>query len=420
LSRTYFLLGEALGHSTTGLLFARALDPSMNTPVPFSYACKQMLFAIFPSSGGKNTIVVSLVVSHGPWLALLVCCCVVIAWGFIFEKYIRGRYINTSSSVLNVDKPASLTLVRSRSESDLLLSTENRYPATGDWRVNSTLSTDLEMGNEMTSQKVLEEENHDTLEQVLEFDEHDSHKELLPQDSIPLLSSTPSQTKSVNVSPQINISTPAFRMNSVSGMISPNHFSTIMSWIAPEFQHSLFQLSLLYTLQRDGASLATLLSCSSHSISHPTSPHHGTEDIFHSNLTAATLASSHQSVATAATSHHQIILLIEDSWGYVFGAYLAHPLKVSPEYYGNGENFVFALLPQPTQYGWTGRNEYFILSNYHQIIIGGGNGYSIQLDDELNTGVSNTSDTYKNPVLSSNEYFKCLNVEVWAIESSIK
>jgi hypothetical protein len=34
--------------------------------------------------------------------------------------------------------------------------------------------------------------------------------------------------------------------------------------------------------------------------------------------------------------------------------------------------------------------------------------------------VSNTSDTYKNPVLSSNEYFKCLNVEVWAIESSIK
>jgi hypothetical protein len=38
----------------------------------------------------------------------------------------------------------------------------------------------------------------------------------------------------------------------------------------------------------------------------------------------------------------------------------------------------------------------------------------------LNTGVSNTSDTYKNPVLSSNEYFKCLNVEVWAIESSIK
>jgi hypothetical protein len=405
-----------LGHSTTGLLFARALDPSMNTPVPFSYACKQMLFAIFPSSGGKNTIVVSLVVSHGPWLALLVCCCVVIAWGFIFEKYIRGRYINTFSSVLNVDKPASLTLVRSRSESDLISSSaDNRYP--GDWKVNPNFSSDIEM--EMSSQK--EQEETDALEQVLEFDDQDSHKEPLPSDNMPLLSSTPSQNKTVNLSPQIGLtSAPAFRMNSVSGMISPNHFSTIMSWIAPEFQHSLFQLTLLYTLQRDGASLATLLSCSSQTTSHPASPHHGigiaTEEIFHSNLASAALAPSHQSA-----SHHQIILLIEDSWGYVFGAYLAHPLKVSPEYYGNGENFVFALLPQPTQYSWTGRNEYFILSNYHQIIIGGGgSGYSIHLDDELNTGVSNTSETYRNPVLSSNEYFKCLNVEVWAIESSIK
>ena len=158
-----------------------------------------------------------------------------------------------------------------------------------------------------------------------------------------------------------------------------------------------------------------MLSCSSHSTSHPASPHHGTEDIFHSNLAAVAHAPPHQSA-----SDHQIILLIEDSWGYVFGAYLAHPLKVSPEYYGSGENFVFALLPQPALYSWTGRNDYFVLSNYRQIIIGGGNGYSIQLDDELNTGVSNTSETYKNPVLSSNEYFKCLNVEVWAIESSIK
>jgi hypothetical protein len=112
--------------------------------------------------------------------------------------------------------------------------------------------------------------------------------------------------------------------------------------------------------------------------------------------------------------------LIEDSWGYVFGAYLSHSLKVSSEYYGNGENFVFTLLPQPSKHSWTGRNEYFMLSDLRQIIIGGGgSGFAIQLDDELNTGVSNTSDTFMNPILSSNEYFKCLNVEVWAVESAI-
>jgi hypothetical protein len=48
---------------------------------------------------------------------------------------------------------------------------------------------------------------------------------------------------------------------------------------------------------------------------------------------------------------------------------------------------------------------------------GGGDGFAFQLDDELNTGVSNRSDTFRNPQLASNEFFKCLNVEVWTTES---
>ena len=48
---------------------------------------------------------------------------------------------------------------------------------------------------------------------------------------------------------------------------------------------------------------------------------------------------------------------------------------------------------------------------------GGGEGFAFQLDDELNTGVSNQSETYRNPQLASNEFFKCLNVEVWTTES---
>jgi hypothetical protein len=39
------------------------------------------------------------------------------------------------------------------------------------------------------------------------------------------------------------------------------------------------------------------------------------------------------------------------------------------------------------------------------------------LDDELDTGVSNRSGTFHNATLSSNEFFKCLNVEVWVLES---
>jgi Na+/glutamate symporter len=460
--RGVILSCEALGHSSIGLLFTRALDPSMNTPVPFSYVCKLMLFAIFPSSGGKNTIVVSLVVSHGPWIALMVCCCVVVAWGFIFEKCIRGKYLGSGGAgdVATASAAAAANsslggggygaLVRSRSESDLFRESSpfvvdassscNSARLSDDWHGNSLDSLrDLELtgtasGHSITPIGSLRELGQ---EEVLEFDDDLLQmKEAVTAGSIvPLLSSTVSggiATTTATSTTSLPLTTglgstlslppslpalPAFRMNSVSGMISPSHFSTIMSWILPEYQHSLIQLSLLYTLQRDGASLATLLSLCSSSSSHPSSL--GTDDLFHSSL-PHTSSSRHSHQQHHNHHNHQVIILIEDSWGYVFGAYLSHPLKVTPEYYGTGENFVFALLPQPSKYSWTGRNEYFVLSNFQQLVIGGGgNGYAIQLDDELNTGVSAMSETFMNPTLSSNEYFKCLNVEVWAIESAI-
>jgi hypothetical protein len=48
---------------------------------------------------------------------------------------------------------------------------------------------------------------------------------------------------------------------------------------------------------------------------------------------------------------------------------------------------------------------------------GGGDGFAFQLDDELDTGVSNHSATFNNKQLSSSEFFKCLNVELWVIDS---
>ena len=44
--RGLVLTADALGHSYCGLLFARTLDPSMESPVPAAYAYKLMLFFI--------------------------------------------------------------------------------------------------------------------------------------------------------------------------------------------------------------------------------------------------------------------------------------------------------------------------------------------------------------------------------------
>ena len=55
---------ESVGHSWVGLLWARALDPRLATPVPLAFACDKLLFFV-PASGGKNHLVVTLVARLG-------------------------------------------------------------------------------------------------------------------------------------------------------------------------------------------------------------------------------------------------------------------------------------------------------------------------------------------------------------------
>jgi len=69
-------------------------------------------------------------------------------------------------------------------------------------------------------------------------------------------------------------------------------------------------------------------------------------------------------------------------------------------------------------YRWTGENNFFVISDSQCFAMGGGGGgFAFQLDDELDTGVSNVSATYGNDQLSSSEFFKCLNIEVWSVNS---
>lgn len=111
------------------------------------------------------------------------------------------------------------------------------------------------------------------------------------------------------------------------------------------------------------------------------------------------------------------LVIIEDSWGYVFGGYSATAFKTSPSYYGSGESFVFKFHPEFSVYRWTGLNDYFVLSNTSHLAMGGGGGFAFQLDDELDTGVSGPSETYGNPRLSSRGLFKCLDLELYVLET---
>ena len=71
-------------------------------------------------------------------------------------------------------------------------------------------------------------------------------------------------------------------------------------------------------------------------------------------------------------------------------------------------------------YRWTMANELMVLSNPHTgIAFGGGGGFGLQLDDELDNGMSNPCATFGNKRLSSSEFFKTLNVEVWRLDVSL-
>lgn len=78
---------------------------------------------------------------------------------------------------------------------------------------------------------------------------------------------------------------------------------------------------------------------------------------------------------------------------------------------------MFRFRPRCEIFRWSGQNELLVLSNDEQLAMGGGGrGFAFQIDDELDTGVSNASETFANPQLSSSEFFKCLNVEIWTFE----
>jgi hypothetical protein len=172
----------------------------------------------------------------------------------------------------------------------------------------------------------------------------------------------------------------------VSSILNDSQMNTIGSFLSPTDALKSWQLS--YSLRQHGANLTTLLAC------------------------------SNKKSASGQRLMVPCIVVIEDSWGYIFGGFVSPCLRDKSSYYGNGECFVFSVVPTPRAYKWTGKNDLFVMSNDKGFAMGGGgDGFAIHLDDELDTGVSNCSATFENPVLSSSEFFKCLNVEVWTLDA---
>lgn len=272
--RGLVLMADCMGHSYSGLLFARTMDPLMETPVPAAYAYKLILFFV-PSSGGKNSIVISLTDQHGPWMALMICLCVVASWFLIFEKFFRHRFVNAYSSQDLLGEANETLLSPDRSDK------RNK---------NKHVNVDVDeehvglLSEQTKSSTPLDGRGKNMRKTVHSSAAGDTGIEL----QFSALASTPIQ------------------MNAESSLLSSSHIQTILSWLPAERRLNAWELS--YSLRRDGASLDTLMSlCSRGDVS---TSYSVVDNV--SNYSNRTINRSMSSATNSSIAH---LVIIEDSWG---------------------------------------------------------------------------------------------------------
>ncbi|XP_034031231.1 nuclear receptor coactivator 7 isoform X2 [Thalassophryne amazonica] len=114
-----------------------------------------------------------------------------------------------------------------------------------------------------------------------------------------------------------------------------------------------------------------------------------------------------------------VLLIIKDMNNKVFGAFSSHPFKVSRNCYGTGETFLFSFSPEFKAYRWSGENSYFVNGQLEslQIGAGGGGGFGLWLDADLNRGSSYSCPTFHNAPLSTQQDFTVRNLEVWTVHN---
>eukprot|EP00300_Choanocystis_sp_HF-7_P027274 c32359_g1_i1.p1 GENE.c32359_g1_i1~~c32359_g1_i1.p1 ORF type:complete len:727 (+),score=135.38 c32359_g1_i1:1-2181(+) len=117
------------------------------------------------------------------------------------------------------------------------------------------------------------------------------------------------------------------------------------------------------------------------------------------------------------TPDQYCFVLVEDSWGYVFGAFLSELPRLSQLYRGNGECFVFSFCKDFSFWEASGANDFHVLGRPDCLLVGGPEP-AFTLDRDLEAGASQICATYNNTErLASGKDFKAVHVEVWVMKS---
>ena len=114
------------------------------------------------------------------------------------------------------------------------------------------------------------------------------------------------------------------------------------------------------------------------------------------------------------------LLVVLSSSGAAAAAFTCRPWVVQRHFFGTGESAVFSLQPQQEHYGWSGQNKLFQLAQPASLAVGGGGaGFGLCLEGDLQAGTSSPCKTFSNPAsLLQTERFDIVAVEVWATSAA--
>lgn len=128
---------------------------------------------------------------------------------------------------------------------------------------------------------------------------------------------------------------------------------------------------------------------------------------------------------------HQILqkgptlLIVKDTFGYVFGGFASCSWELKPQFQGNSTCFLFTLSPNLGVFTYTGYNDHYMYLNQDQQTMPNGLGmggqhnyFGLWIDSNYGSGHSKAKPrctTYNSPQLSAREHFTIETMEVWLV-----
>jgi len=223
---------------------------------------------------------------------------------------------------------------------------------------------------------------------------------------------TPRRASPFTPPPLVPLQLTGYSTSTTSRLLSRALAEEIRLLLPPRLQlHDTW--SLAYSLEQHGVSLATLYA---HAASYPKGG---------------------------------FVIVVKDSAGGIFGAFINEPPRPSGRYYGTGECFLWkaTILPLPPHskqqhslidiedpvdrtstpdqqerirfkaFPYSGINDYMIYCDTRFISVGGGDGkYGLWLDDVFEKGVSSPCQTFGNePLAEEGQKFEIMDVELWSV-----